>query len=301
MKNVNTVFSVDPNQREIAEHKTDDIPCVSYTDKYFNNSYHWHWHDEFELSVVANGSVEVSVGSERYILNENDGIFINSGVIHKYGSAETNKPCIMPNVVFHPSFICGIDDTSIKKKYITPILNSTELSYCIFRNENKADAAFLKYIRRAYDELENKSWGYEFRLREALEQFILQLVPIAGSYSDTPVTADTYRIRTMMNYIKNNFRSRITLADIAVSAGVSIRECQRCFLKNLNIAPMQYIIDMRIDYAKKLLLETTEEISSICEKSGFANQSYFTKTFRLHTGFTPLKFRKNCGGTYWAQ
>lgn len=301
MKNVNIIFPVDPNRREFTEHKTDDIPCISYTDKYFNSSYRWHWHDEFEISVVTEGTVEVFAGGERYILGKNDGIFINSGVIHKYGSAEINKVCVMPNVVFHPSFICGTDNNSMRKKYISPILNSAELSYCIFRAENKSDAAFLKYIYGAYEALENKDWGYEFRLREALEQLILLLVPIAGNYSDTPITADTYRIRTMMSFIKNNFRSRITLTDIAASAGVSIRECQRCFLKNLNVAPMRYVIEMRIDYAKKLLLETTEDISVICEKSGFANQSYFTKTFRLYTGLPPLKFRKNRSGTYLSQ
>lgn len=293
MKNINKIFPVDSNRREIAEHKTDDIPCISYTDKYFNSSYHWHWHDEFELSVIKDGTVEVYVGNERYILNKNDGIFINSGVIHKYGSAEVNKLCIMLNVVFHPSFICGTDNSSMKRKYITPILNSTELSYCIFRAGNKSDTVFLKYIHSAYDELENQSWGFEFRLREALEQFILLLVPMAGNYSDTHISSDTYRIRTMMDFIKNNFRSRVTLNDIASSAGVSVRECQRCFHKSLNIAPMQYVIEMRIEYAKKLLLETTEDISVICEKSGFANQSYFTKTFRMYTGVPPLKFRKS--------
>ncbi len=293
MKNINNIFSVDSNRRELAEHKTDDIPCISYTDKYFNSSYHWHWHDEFELSVVQDGAVEVYVGSERYILNKNDGIFINSGVIHKYGSAEVNKLCIMPNVVFHPSFICGTDNTLMRRKYIVPILNSTELSYCIFKANNETDVAFLKYIYTAYNELKNKKWGFEFRLREALEQFILLLVPMAGNYSDTHITSDTYRIRTMMDFIRNNFRSRITLNDIASSAGVSVRECQRCFHKSLNIAPMQYVIEMRIECAKKLLLETTEDISVICEKSGFANQSYFTKTFRMYTGVPPLKFRKN--------
>ena len=40
--------------------------------------------------------IETFVNNERYILNENDGIFINSGVIHKYGSGIENTVCIMP-------------------------------------------------------------------------------------------------------------------------------------------------------------------------------------------------------------
>lgn len=128
MSNINAYFPVDSSLRELAEHKTDDIPCAAYIDKSFNSSYHWHWHDEPEITFVTEGAIEAWINSERYILNKNDGIFINSGVVHKYGSGIKNTDCVMPNVVFHPTFICG-SESSMFKKYIAPIINSAGLSH----------------------------------------------------------------------------------------------------------------------------------------------------------------------------
>lgn len=119
------------------------------------------------------------------------------------------------------------------------------------------------------------------------------LHPFADN-DDLPVpNTDTYRIRMMMDYIKKNFFTHITLADIAASVGIDVRECQRCFEKTLKPTPMRYVNELRIDHAKKLLLEPTEEISVICEKCGFNDQSYFTKVFRICVGVPPLRFRKN--------
>lgn len=292
MDNVNAFLQVDSNRRELAEHKTDNIPCAVYVDNYYNSSYPWHWHDELEITFVTDGAIETFVNNERYILNENDGIFINSGVIHKYGSGIENTSCIMPNVVFHPNFICG-DNNSMHQKYVTPILDSAGFSHQIFRADNESDKPFLECIRNAYNTADNKEWGYELRLRESLSELMLLLYPLADNNVHTNTNADIYRIRTMMDFIKRNFSSHIKLSDIAAEAGVSVRECQRCFEKGLKITPMQYITELRIEYAKKLLLETTEEISVICEKCGFSDQSYFTKVFKNYVGQPPLKFRRN--------
>ena len=292
MVNENAIFQVDSNRRELADHKTNEIPCAAYVDRYYNSSYHWHWHDELEITFVTEGAIETFVNNERYILNENDGIFINSGVIHKYGSGIENAVCVMPNVVFHPNFICG-ENNSMHQKYVTPILNSVEFSHRIFRSDNESDKPFLECIRNAYNAAENKDWGYEFKLRERLSELLLLLYPLADNNAHSEISADIYRLRMMMDFIKNNFSSHIKLSDIASAAGVSVRECQRCFEKGLKITPMQYITELRIDLARRLLAETTEEISVICEKCGFSDQSYFTKVFRNYVGLPPLKFRRN--------
>lgn len=294
MVSENAIFQVDSNRREVAEHKTDIIPCAAYIDRYYNNSYHWHWHDEWEVTFVTEGAIETSVNNDQFILNKNDGIFINSGVIHKYGSGVKNTLCVMPNIVFHPTLICGENDP-MHLKYVAPIINSAGLSHRIFRGDNDSDKPFLDYIQSAFYAAQSKEWGHEFKIRESLSALILLMYPLADSDMQAAPNADTYRIRMIMDYIKKNFTSHITLADIAAGAGISVRECQRCFEKGLKTTPMQYVTDLRIDHAKRLLLETTEEISVICTKCGFNDQSYFTKVFRSCVGLPPLKYRKNRG------
>lgn len=291
MNTTNAIFPVDPNLREIAEHKTDDIPCAAYVDRYYNSAYHWHWHDETEITFVTEGAIEAWVNSERYILNKNDGIFINSGVIHKYGSGVKNTNCTMPNVLFNPAFIGGGCD-ALFRKFVTPVLSSAGLSHCVFRADNETDSRFLRQIFSVFYAAQNKEWGYEFRIREGLSALFMLLLPLADNGIPHASNTDTYRIRLMMDYIKKNFRNRVTLADIASSVGIGERECQRCFERNLQTTPMQYVNELRISHAKRLLLETTEAVSVICEKCGFNDQSYFTKVFRSCVGVSPLKYRQ---------
>ena len=56
--------------------------------------------------------------------------------------------------------------------------------------------------------------------------------------------------------------------------------------------PSEYILNIRIDHAKEMLLHTTHSISEIAYWCGFENDNYFWKTFRKTAGITPASFRK---------
>ena len=60
---------------------------------------------------------------------------------------------------------------------------------------------------------------------------------------------------------------------------------------------MQYTIELRVQKARKLLLETDLPLLDICTECGFQDQSYFIKTFRERTGISPARFRKRSGMT----
>ena len=57
----NLNFPVDTNRREITKHGSDKFPCIHYLDRYHNNSYPWHWHDELELGYVKQGNIIVCI------------------------------------------------------------------------------------------------------------------------------------------------------------------------------------------------------------------------------------------------
>lgn len=95
----------------------------------------------------------------------------------------------------------------------------------------------------------------------------------------------------MLNFIQINFADNIDLQQIADSAFISRRECLRCFRHIVGMSPIQYVIELRIQKAKQLLLETDLSVSDIYIACGFQNQIYFTKIFRSRTGLSPMKFR----------
>lgn len=292
----NNIFLTDSNMREIADHKIDGFGCISYVDEYFNSKYHFHWHDEFEIAYVLNGKIEFFVNEHTYILNEGDGVFVNSDVLHNYGSALKDIKCIFPNILFDGMMISGADDL-LYDKYVKPLLFNSEISYIVFKQGESKSDEFIHDIINAFNLLEDMNWGFEFELRGILTNFIMRLYSYLPDSSkkynaDKPaILSQIVALRKMIAFIKNNSPFQITVQDIADSASLSVRECQRCFKENIRSTPITYLNELRIDQAKSLLSRTTLSISEICEKCGFSGASYFSELFRRKTGLTPVKYR----------
>lgn len=99
-------------------------------------------------------------------------------------------------------------------------------------------------------------------------------------------------------YIENNFEKTITLKDIAESVHLSEIYFRSIFTESAGISPHQYLTDIRIDNAKKLLWNTDVSMSTVAEKCGFGCQQYLNKVFKKQTGMTPGEYRKNFRQNY---
>ena len=70
------------------------------------------------------------------------------------------------------------------------------------------------------------------------------------------------------------------------------------FTESVGISPHQYLIDCRIENAKKLLWNSDISICEVAEKSGFGCQQYLNKVFKKETGITPVSYRKTFQQNY---
>ena len=93
--------------------------------------------------------------------------------------------------------------------------------------------------------------------------------------------------------MKDHYRENLTLENIAASAFLSSGYASRIFKKQMNISIMDYLLQLRMDEAKKMLRETTLSIDEIASKTGYADSSYFTKVFRKAMGMTPSRYRQS--------
>lgn len=95
-------------------------------------------------------------------------------------------------------------------------------------------------------------------------------------------------------YIQSNnrFTQKITLEEIANYVGYSKYYTSTTFHKKFSITIQDFIINLRVEYAKKLLLESNFSIAEIVNQSGFISVSNFYSSFTKLTGCTPLKFKK---------
>lgn len=103
------------------------------------------------------------------------------------------------------------------------------------------------------------------------------------------------RLAPAVRMIEERFREPIQVSDLGACCGLSPTHVHRLFRKLLRIAPNEYLHALRLQEARTLLATTDEPVLSIALRTGFFDQSHFTKRFRRTTGMTPARFRKTFG------
>ena len=122
MENTITI-SVQDDFLENRAHGDTAFPCAAYFTDAKTHDIRWHWHEEYEVSIVRSGSCPLSVGTDHLVLHAGDGIFINTGTLH---SQETTKPPVIfiKKISFHGRLIYGSKYTVFWQKYMAPIATS---------------------------------------------------------------------------------------------------------------------------------------------------------------------------------
>lgn len=124
-----------------------------------------------------------------------------------------------------------------------------------------------------------------FKLTGILENFISKV-------SQVKEKKKKIKIDRMVDYIKQNFTSRITADDVAREGELSVSRALHLFKEETGLTISDYIKKLRIDYSKYLLLNTDISLADSAIEAGFFDQSHFTKTFKRIERMTPSHYRK---------
>lgn len=101
-------------------------------------------------------------------------------------------------------------------------------------------------------------------------------------------------ISQMIDYVNKNYHSYdISLAKVAEEFDMSISSLSKTFKEHMGIGFKEYIIKMRMEKAKNLLIESDARVGEIAEELGYANVSHFIKTFKSIEGLTPAQYKKS--------
>jgi AraC-like DNA-binding protein len=104
--------------------------------------------------------------------------------------------------------------------------------------------------------------------------------------------SDSERLNKVYKYVINNFQQDITLEKAAGIASLSAPAFCRYFKKRTNKTFIQFLNEIRISFACRLLAEEDIPVAGICYNCGYTNVSYFIRQFKGITGFTPLSYKK---------
>ena len=102
---------------------------------------------------------------------------------------------------------------------------------------------------------------------------------------------NTYIIETAKKYISDNYNTALTVENIAAAVNMSSSYFSRIFKRATTFSPYDYLLNIRLEKAKALLLKTDLPIYEIAYKTGFNSDANFIYFFKKETSLSPLKFR----------
>lgn len=106
------------------------------------------------------------------------------------------------------------------------------------------------------------------------------------------VLAGMDALKAPVAYVRKNYMQNICLKELADITHISISALERRFKKYLGKTPKQYINEVRLENARRLLVETNIAIATIAHDTGFSDSSYFSRQFQKLFHQSPSAFRE---------
>ena len=258
-------------------------------------TYPIHNHSVYELNFVENAKgVRRIVGDSQEVIGDYDLCLITSPDLeHVWEQNECHSGDIREITV---QFDFSMSDETLFGR--NPYASITRMM-----QEAKKGLSFpLQAIMKVYgmlDTLSSVKDGFY-----AVQQFLTILYELSrcenartlASSSDAKVTVeddDSRRILKVKNFISKNYMDELRLPELASLAGMSSSAFSRFFKLHTGRNISEYIIDLRLGYAARMLVDTAKSISEIGFDCGFNNLSNFNRIFKKKKGCSPSEFRES--------
>ena len=260
-------------------------------DTFASGSFPSHWHHEFELQLMLKGSAEYRVNGTSYLVEEGCAIYIAPEAVHM--AKQLSEGAIGYNIVLSPQFLINLMGSPAHGEYTLP-LTTHRPGALVITPEGEENRAILGYLEKM-SSTESAHRTHELFLLEnviGIWRNLLVLFP-----KDAPDSEDNgkhlkeQRMKSMLNYISQNYALPISINDVAGAADIGKSECFRCFSELLNTTPVEYITNFRLLQASQLLLTTNIKMADICHMTGFNDTSYYSKKFKDQFGMSPKAYR----------
>ncbi|MCH4218441.1 MAG: AraC family transcriptional regulator [Megasphaera sp.] len=240
----------------------------------------FHCHDtHLEIQYVSKGRGIISIGSHLYHVGAGDFIVYNRGMLH--------DECADPEygLWFYNCGLRGLQLPDLPKDYlvddtVSPVLHAGESAAAI----RSIFACLHEQVRR---QCRQSSVVCPYLLC-SLISIIQYQVPHLPKEEDT---LQDMALIGVKNYMDQHYMEELTVEELSQMAHMSVSGFAHQFKNRSGLAPLRYLIRLRIGKAQQLLFSTNLSITEICLCSGFGNISYFNSQFKKFVGMSPQSYR----------
>lgn len=249
-----------------------------------------HWQDEIELIRIRQGNIHCHVNDSDFLLSPGELCFINYEQLHRVYNTEP-VPCDMDVLTVKTSLIS--QNTAVYEHYIRPIVSNKDFAHVQMDGRNSYARMISDIYDILFDLIVQKPDGYELDVIGYIYLLFrrLYLVYSAQDQLPEPASSDISLQRRMNEFIYENYKSRITLDEIAAAAGVNRSKCAVLFRKYTQKTPIAFLNSYRLEMGSRLLSSTDLPVSAVAQECGYEEQSYFNRMFSREFSCTPLEWR----------
>jgi AraC family transcriptional regulator len=161
---------------------------------------------------------------------------------------------------------------------------------------DRDDPVMFSLGRHVLREIEQGSTAGDRLAGEALAQLVG--VQLLREHSARPLPRQSsaclpvWRLRRVTQLVESRLDGELTIAAMAAAAGLSTYHFSRSFKATTGRPPHRYLLERRVERAKELLQDRSQEIVQVALAAGFASQEHMTTVFRRLTGTTPARYRR---------
>ncbi len=270
----------------------EDFPIACYGYSLHLRQEPWHWHHVYELGYIVDGKAILKIENQEFVVSSGEGYFVNYNSLHSLYPYD-HEPCTIRSIIFGKELVGGTKESLFWTKYISPLETDSKLYGFVLMPSISWHKKIIEYINIIYNLVEFENDDYEIETRNVITKILSLIIHHSDLHCNSSIFHDEYtsRIKTMLLYILEHYSEPITLNDIASSCNISNNECLICFKNVLNISPIQYVKNYRLQKASEFLKKEELSISEIAEQCGFQDKSYFAKSFKKLFNMTPLQYR----------
>ncbi len=257
----------------------------------------WHYHEEFEIVLCDDGFGKKVVGNHTSEYQKGDVLFLGSNLPHLfqadasfYQEGASVKPASLVIQFSSESFGNQFFDIT-EMDHVKKLFSNASLGLEFFGQSREKIAQLMRD-------------GFE---KKGLERFtaLLEILQVMGESEEVKALSeigmlglsskDSERMHAVFDLLFNNFKEDITVEHAASLTHFSRPAFCRYFKARTQKTFVEYLTDVRINHACKLLRETNLSVLEICYESGFNNLSNFNRQFRRKVNCPPQQFRKLTG------
>jgi AraC-like DNA-binding protein len=254
-----------------------------------------HFHEEYELNFIENAKgVKRIVGDSMEEIDDLELVLVGPNIPHAWFTHKCQSEKIFEiTIQFHRDLF---HETFLKRTQLSSIraLFEQSLKGISFSRET------IRQVAPRIKELEHKSgFGSVMELMLILEE--LSVSPdqraLSGDhiYNADFIYMDSRRMEKLIEFMNANFHRPVRLAEAAALVNMAETAFSRFFKTKTGVNFVDFLNDIRLGHASRLLIDTKDSIANIALACGFTSMSNFNRTFKREKGKTPKEFRTKHG------